>query len=302
MPPPARDCFQQDVAWSLDGSYIAFSEYVSHSPAAKYDPKRWAIKIMPADGSKQPRTLVENAQWVTWTSTGDGVVFSAPIPGGAGADSTDYEIYSANLLESKHRRRLTRDPARDTQPSCSPRGDGIVFVSDRGGEGNTDLYFMDEDGQGVRRLTTDPAKEQCPAWSPDGSTIVFFREVPGGQDQIFTIAADGSNETRITNDESLNTFPSFVPVAAARRTETLFSILFTCQPKDQPERLVILSRTGPPTPGDSVRQDVLRGVPAFFARTSPDGRSLAIIVGRWPKSAIYIADPRDPPRFRKLVN
>lgn len=56
-------------------------------------------------------------------------------------------------------------------PTVSPDGRRIAFVSDRSGTG--DLYVMNVDGSNVRRLTTDGGHKGRAYWSADGRALVF---------------------------------------------------------------------------------------------------------------------------------
>ena len=57
------------------------------------------------------------------------------------------------------------------QPSWSPDGTRIVFVSTR--DGNHDIYVMDADGANPTRLTNNTDTEGGPVFSPDGTKIAF---------------------------------------------------------------------------------------------------------------------------------
>lgn len=88
----------------------------------------------------------------------------------------------------------------------------IVFKSYR--DGSRSLYVMDDDGGNVQRLTVRPG--WWPDWSPDGKQIVFTAQPPGvpnwpQQSAIYIIKSDGTNEHRLTNDETSNSFPSWSP-------------------------------------------------------------------------------------------
>jgi Tol biopolymer transport system component len=50
---------------------------------------------------------------------------------------------------------LTQSGSLDYNPSWSPKGDWIVFTSERAG--SADLYRIHPDGSGLERLTNDPA-------------------------------------------------------------------------------------------------------------------------------------------------
>jgi Tol biopolymer transport system component len=58
-----------------------------------------------------------------------------------------------------------------------------------------DLFVMRPDGTGLRRLTDDAFKDRQPRWSPDGTRIAFYSN-RGGQYEIWTIRADGSQPER----------------------------------------------------------------------------------------------------------
>ena len=48
-------------------------------------------------------------------------------------------------------RNLTRNPANDSDPTWSPDGRRLAFVSDR--DGDLEVYVMNADGSGQRRMT-----------------------------------------------------------------------------------------------------------------------------------------------------
>ncbi|MFW9804566.1 MAG: FHA domain-containing protein [Candidatus Thorarchaeota archaeon] len=85
---------------------------------------------------------------------------------------------------------LTQDPS-DTNPAVSPDGQGVAFMSFRGG--NWDVYAVNIDGTGLTQLTTDTADDGLPAWSPDERTIAFVSN-RDGQWSIWAMNVDGRNQ------------------------------------------------------------------------------------------------------------
>ena len=86
----------------------------------------------------------------------------------------------------------------DTMPDWSPRGDTIVFVSNRNGR-DSDLWVTRPDGSAqhvLRRVAgTD---EWNPRFSPDGGRIAFTRRPPVAQPSVWLVDADGSGAHRLT--------------------------------------------------------------------------------------------------------
>jgi dipeptidyl aminopeptidase/acylaminoacyl peptidase len=70
-------------------------------------------------------------------------------------------------------RQLTSDPAPDTQPSFSPDGKWIAFLSKRGEDKQTQLYVIPTDGGEARRVTNIPTGVEAPKWFPDSHRLAF---------------------------------------------------------------------------------------------------------------------------------
>lgn len=96
------------------------------------------------------------------------------------------------------------------QPSWSPDGLQLVFISPCGGRGEfyetiyneSSLYTINADGTGLKQLTPSPGSDFDPAWSPDGKRIAFT-SVRDGFRQIYTLDVDTSDITLLTNTTNL---------------------------------------------------------------------------------------------------
>ena len=66
--------------------------------------------------------------------------------------------------DGENPRKLTNNPFRDWDPSWSPDGKSIGFVSDREEDGNMEIYVINVDGGNPRKLTNNPFDDMNPAW------------------------------------------------------------------------------------------------------------------------------------------
>ena len=115
------------------------------------------------------------------------------------------DIYVMNI-DGGNLVRLTIDPARDYDPSWSPDGERITFVSNRE-RGIEQIYVMDSDGGNPMRLTNDSTHQE-PAWSPNGDKIAYVRN-RGGR-QVWIMDVDGGNQTQLT-EVGKNRQPAWSP-------------------------------------------------------------------------------------------
>jgi Tol biopolymer transport system component len=147
-----------------------------------------------------------------------------PGPNGQIAFSSNrdgnFEIYTMSE-DGSDETRLTDEDANDFDPSWSPDGDKIAFVSFRDGSNNMEIYVMDADGSDQARLTdNDDALDREPSWSPDGDKIAFVSDrdstgdidEPGDITAIYSMNADdGSDVTRLTDDDANHLYPTWSP-------------------------------------------------------------------------------------------
>ena len=93
--------------------------------------------------------------------------------------------------------RFTSNPSTNGAPSWSPKGDHIVFGSNRVGRG-VQLYQKDASGSGQdERLLPMNAGNDIPSqWSPDGRFIVYVEFDPKSKGDIWVLPAEGSKADR----------------------------------------------------------------------------------------------------------
>src|SRR5215510_8086609 len=119
-----------------------------------------------------------------------------------------FDIWSMKT-DGSDPKQLTTNTAADGDPSFSPDGGKIAFVSSR--DGNQEIYVMNADGTNQKRLTNNTVIDWDPSWSPDGSKIIFVSFRDGSAD-VFTMNPDGSNPVNLSNFPTGNeTEPVFSP-------------------------------------------------------------------------------------------
>lgn len=99
-------------------------------------------------------------------------------------------------------KRLTDDPANDSDFNWSPDGKRLVFASDRGNQ--PDLYTLDIATKQITRLTNDTALESSPTWSPDGKWITFAKA--GSDPGLYIVSSSGGVVRRLASGNGTNNY------------------------------------------------------------------------------------------------
>lgn len=134
-------------------------------------------------------------QHISWSPDGTQVVFAAGLEG-----ETDTDLYLLDV-ETLEQTLLVDSDVTDLWPAWAPNGQQIAFSSSR--NGNRDLFLLDIATGEITAITTNPAEDFAPAWSPDGQQLVFTSRRDGNL-ELYLTNLDGSNETRLTEDVSLD--------------------------------------------------------------------------------------------------
>jgi WD40-like Beta Propeller Repeat len=82
-------------------------------------------------------------------------------------------------------------------------------------------YIINADGSGRTALTRNPAVDVEPGWSPDGKKITFSSDRDGGDYDIYTMDADGSDVAQVTKNSGVNdSLPDWLPEETVHQPDT----------------------------------------------------------------------------------
>jgi len=138
-----------------------------------------------------------------------------------------FDIYIADL-KGNITKQLTDTEGYDAEATVSPKGDKIVFTSDRSGD--LELWTMDIDGKNQKQITFGLGYDGGAFFSPDGKKIVFRASRPTEEAdvkeykellaqglvaptamELYTCNVDGSDLKQVTHLGKANWAPFYHP-------------------------------------------------------------------------------------------
>jgi Tol biopolymer transport system component len=156
-----------DLAWSPDGTWLAFSYYDNPSEQIK------DIYIIHPDGTGLTRltnTPDADEDGPAWSPDSRQIAFSGRDQSGSVGPRNIYRMNTDGSSVTP----VTKDPASEFDPAWSPDGTQIAFTSTRHeiNDGNYEIYIINTDGTGELRLTNNRTTDRWPTWrtAPEGTS------------------------------------------------------------------------------------------------------------------------------------
>ncbi len=175
--------------------------------------------------------FLKDGQHILYASTHKSDENCPPVPVIKGkylwAVYNSFDIYISDL-KGNITKQLTTSPGYDAEATVSPKGDKIVFTSDRSGD--LELWTMNIDGSNQKQITKGLGYDGGAFFSPDGKRLVFRSSRPTTPEQvaeykdllkqglvaptemeIYTCKVDGSDLKQVTKLGKANWAPFYHP-------------------------------------------------------------------------------------------
>lgn len=221
---------------------------------------------MRADGSGVQRLTTNNVyDWgPSWSPDGQQLAFAS------GRDNMGTnELYRMNA-DGSGATRLTHNSYEDFGAAWSPDGSRIAYKSLRS---SFELRVMDVQGGNDIPVATHLAGDWRLSWSPDGQRIAFSA-YRGGNEDLYSINADGSGLTRLTTHAASETDVAWSPDGSR--------LAFVSQ-RDGNSEIYVMALTSGAVPTRLTFNSAVDSIPDW----SPDGSQIVFTSYRDGYGAIY---------------
>ncbi len=233
-----------------------------------------ALYAVRADGTRETRllTIADSDIWGASVSPdGKRVAFRVST----GTDPAS-DIYVANI-DATQPRRITHSGRHDTQPSWSPDGKRIAFISiPAGTSGDYLLQTIGPDGSGLKTIVSGVTEMRLPAWSPDGNSIAY--QTRNGLRQQIAVISSAGGPARWLPATAGGTQPAW-SVANVIAFVTADGMVAFTSPSGANARYVIRNGSMPTWSADGRRIAFVRdaaGDSQVFVADLPSGRTVNV--------------------------
>lgn len=116
-----------------------------------------------------------------------------------------WHIFEYNVTTGEHTQ-LTEGQVHDSAPVFSPDGENVAFIRDY-----ASIEILDLRTHTRKTILEHEGIRSDLRWSPDGEQFAFVADWTHGTPQIYTIKVDGTNATRLTQENFEETCPYWLP-------------------------------------------------------------------------------------------
>jgi TolB protein len=186
--------------WSPDGTQLAFARF---SPGGAWGDGDLFLLNLESGEERQLTTHPDCDMRPAWFADGSRLLFSSNREG-------NHQIYEI-AVDGSGLRRLTDTALEELFPRPSPDGTQIVYTLGDFARRRFSIHVMDVDGTNDRALTDGyRVSGEDPVWADGGDRIVFQSDRTGDF-EIYSMNADGSEQTNLTNMPSGEYWPTWAP-------------------------------------------------------------------------------------------
>ncbi len=221
-----------------------------------------------------PMVFGNDFRGLEWTPDGQ-IIFSA-------SDGRSWNIWKSSP-DGNSRQQLTTDTEQNYQPTISPDGKTIIFVSRR--SGSPQLWRMNSDGNNSEQLTTMPAYVDNPQFTPDGR-FIFFTHNLLGKPHLWKISVAENDAEQV-----METIVSFWAISPDGE-----KLAYSYFDEKSNKNLLVVRKIDDPTILQTFETD-----PNRFLHWTPDGSGLFYVYTNNGKENVWV-QPLDGNKARQLTN
>jgi TolB protein len=199
------------ATWSPDGTKLAFNK-------SRISEDIYVVDLASSSQTNLTKTPRFDELYPVFSPNGSQICFFRYGAGGTGKSVMGIYVMDADGSDPTLLFELFHGPEQ-----CDWSPDGKKVAVPEFGPGYLDIYVINADGSGRTTLARNSASDREPDWSPDaydrepdwspdGTKIVFYSDMDGGDYDIYTVDADGSDVAQVTNWPGDEISPDWQPL------------------------------------------------------------------------------------------